>query len=381
VTSTNSWTPRIVGNASEQSEDAVGGLPADGIETVQLLDADARPVRHPSYSPQLSADQVRDAYRTMFLARRLDVEGTNLQRQGQLALWAPAKGQEAAQIGAMTALRPTDRVYPSYRELAMAMHRGLDPVAIFQIMRGITHATWDVDALNFGLFAFVVGAQTLQATGYAMGVTLDGADDVVMVCLGDGATSEGHVSEALNFAAVYNAPVIFLVQNNQYAISVPTSGQFRGAPAARAAGFGVPGIRVDGNDLFAMNAVVAEAAERARNGGGPTLIEAMTYRIGAHTTADDPTRYRSREEEELWAGRDPLVRVEHWLRDQGTPEDYFSDLSDEADELAADVRARVLELTPDGITELYDYVLAEPSAALVEEREQVVAYLATLEGR
>jgi pyruvate dehydrogenase E1 component alpha subunit len=248
-------------------------------------------------------------------------------------------------------------------------------------MRGITHATWDVDALHFGLISFVVGAQTLQATGYAMGVTLDGADEVVMVCIGDGATSEGHVSEALNFAAVYNAPVIFLVQNNQYAISVPTSGQFRGAPAARAAGFGMPGVRVDGNDLFAMNAVVAEAAARARAGGGPTLIEAMTYRIGAHTTADDPTRYRSHEEEELWADRDPLVRIERWLREQGTSEEYFSALSDEADELAADVRARILALTPAGITELYDYVLAEPSAGLVEEREQVTRYLATLEGR
>jgi 2-oxoisovalerate dehydrogenase E1 component alpha subunit len=381
VTSTNAWKPRIVGDASEHPDDAVGGTPADGIETVQLLDAEGGAVRHPTYSPQLSADEVRDAYRTMFLARRIDVEGTNLQRQGQLALWAPAKGQEAAQIGAITALRPTDMVYPSYRELAMAMHRGLDPVAILQIMRGITHATWDVDALHFGLFSFVVGAQTLQATGYAMGVTLDGADDVVLVCLGDGATSEGHVSEALNFAAVFNAPVIFLVQNNEYAISVPTSGQFRGAPAARAEGFGMPGIRVDGNDLLAVHAVVAEAAARARAGGGPTLVEAMTYRIGAHTTADDPTRYRSREEEELWAGRDPLVRIERWLRDQGTPEEYFSELATEGDELATDVRARVLTLTPDGITELYDYVLAEPSAALVEEREQVERYLATLEGR
>jgi len=381
VTATNAWTPRIVGDASEHPDDVATGSPADGIETVQLLDAEGGAVHHPTYSPQLSADEVRDAYRTMFLARRIDVEGTNLQRQGQLALWAPAKGQEAAQIGAIAALRPTDMVYPSYRELAMAMHRGLDPVAILQIMRGITHATWDVDALHFGLFSFVVGAQTLQATGYAMGVTLDGADEVVLVCLGDGATSEGHVSEALNFAAVFNAPVIFLVQNNQYAISVPNSAQFRGAPAARAIGFGMPGIRVDGNDLLAVHAVVAEAAARARAGGGPTLVEAMTYRIGAHTTADDPTRYRSREEEESWAGRDPLVRIERWLRDQGTPEEYFSDLATEGDALATDVRARVLALTPDGITDLYEHVLAAPSAALIEERGQVIAYLASLEGR
>jgi len=381
VTATNAWTPRIVGDGSEHRDDVPDGAATDGIETVQLLDTDATLLRHPSYSPQLSLDQVREAYRTMFLARRLDAEGTNLQRQGQLALWAPAIGQEAAQIGAISALRATDMVYPSYRELSMAMHRGLDPLAVFQIMRGITHATWDVAATHFGLFAFVVGAQTLQATGYAMGVTMDGADEVVLVCLGDGATSEGHVNEALNFAAVFNAPVIFLVQNNQYAISVPTAGQFRGAPAARAAGFGMPGVRVDGNDLFAVNAVVAEAAERARSGGGPTLVEAMTYRIGAHTTADDPTRYRSREEEQLWAGRDPLARTERWLREQGTPDEYFAALGAEADVLAADVRARVLALAPEPITGLYEHVLAEPSAALVEEREQLERYLADLEGR
>jgi pyruvate dehydrogenase E1 component alpha subunit len=272
-------------------------------------------------------------------------------------------------------------VYPSYRELTMALHRGLDPVSIFQIMRGISHATWDVDAHHFGLFSFVVGAQTLQATGYAMGVTLDGADEVVLVCLGDGATSEGMVNEAFNYAAVFNAPVVFLVQNNQYAISVPNGLQFRGAPAARAQGFGIPGIRVDGNDLLAVNAVVTEAAERARRGEGPTVIEAMTYRLGAHTTADDPTRYRSREEEQLWAGRDPLIRTERWLRDQGTDDAYFADLAAEGDALATDVRARVLALEPVGITDLYEHVLAEPSPALAEEREQVTAYLANLEGR
>jgi 2-oxoisovalerate dehydrogenase E1 component alpha subunit len=381
VTAPNAWTPRIVGPDSQRLDEPTPDEQDDGIETVQLLDAEANAHRHPTYSPQLSADQVRDAYRTMFLARRLDTEGTNLQRQGQLALWAPAKGQEAAQIGAIAALRPTDMVYPSYRELAMVMHRGLDPLAVFQIMRGITHATWDVEAHRLGVFAFVVGAQTLQAVGYGMGITLDGADEVVLVCLGDGATSEGHVSEALNFAAVFHAPVIFLVQNNKYAISVPTAQQFRGAPAARAGGFGMPGVRVDGNDLFAVHAVVAEAVSRARAGEGPTLVEAMTYRIGAHTTADDPTRYRTREEEDVWGARDPLVRTERWLRDQGTTDDYFADLVAEGDALATDLRARVLALEPQGITDLYVHVLAEPSAALAEEREQVTAYLAGLEGR
>ena len=379
MTATNTWTPRLVGDPSGHLDDVAA--PTDGIATVRLLAEDGTTLDDPTYSPLLDADAVREAFRIMYLARRIDTEGTNLQRQGQLALWAPAMGQEAAQIGAITALRPTDMVYPSYRELSMAMHRGLDPVSIFQIMRGISHATWDVDAFNFGLISFVVGAQTLQATGYAMAVTLDGADEVVLACLGDGATSEGMVNEAFNYAAVFNAPVIFLVQNNQYAISVPNSLQFRGAPAARAAGFGMPGIRVDGNDLLAVNAVVAEAAERARTGEGPTLIEAMTYRLGAHTTADDPTRYRSREEEALWAGRDPLTRTERWLRDQGTPDAYFDELTAEADALATDVRARVLALEPVGITDLYEHVLAELSPALVEERDQVRAYLASLEGR
>ena len=379
MTATNTWTPRLVGEGSGHPDDVAP--PTDGIETVRLLAEDGSTTSHPTYSPLLSPDAVRDAYRIMYLARRIDTEGTNLQRQGQLALWAPAMGQEAAQVGAISALRGDDRVYPSYRELSMAMHRGLDPVQIFQIMRGISHAGWDVDALNFGLFSFVVGAQTLQATGYSMGVTLDGADEVVLVCLGDGATSEGMVNEAFNFAAVFKAPVIFLVQNNQYAISVPNSLQFRGSPAARAAGFGMPGIRVDGNDLLAVNAVVAEAAERARRGEGPTLVEAMTYRLGAHTTADDPTRYRSREEEALWAGRDPLTRTERWLRDQGTPDAYFDDLAAEGDAFATDVRARVLALEPVGITDLYEHVLAEVPPALAEERAQVTAYLASLEGR
>lgn len=373
MTATNVWTPTAV------TED-VRSEP-DGFETVQLLAEDGTPRHHPSYSPQLSADEVRDAYRTMFLARRLDMEGTNLQRQGQLSLWAPAMGQEAAQIGAISALRTDDMVYPSYRELSMGMHRGLDPLAVFQVMRGISHAAWDTQAHHFGLFAFVIGAQTVQATGYAMGVALDGADEAVLACLGDGATSEGHTSEALNFAAVFNAPVIFLVQNNQWAISVPNSKQFRAAPAQRAAGFGIPSVRVDGNDLFAMHAVTRAAADRVRTGGGPVLIEAMTYRLGAHTTADDPSRYRTREEEQLWAGRDPLLRTERWLRDAGTPESYFSDLGAEADALAADVRSRVLALTPPTITDLYEHVLAELPPSLAEERELLAAYLASLEGR
>lgn len=355
--------------------------PAADLSAVRLLTPDGERVSDPVYASSLDDDAIRQGYREMLLARRIDTEATNLQRQGQLSLWAPMLGQEGAQIGAVHALRDTDLIYPSYREIAMAMARGLDPVEILRVFRGVSHIGWDIDEYRFGLYNFVVGAQTLQATGHAMGIALDGADEVVLCCLGDGATSEGHVSEALNFAAVFEAPVVFFVQNNQWAISVPNARQFKASPAQRAVGFGITGVRVDGNDLLAVQAVVSAAVERARGGDGPQLVEAYTYRLGAHTTADDPTRYRSREEEQAWAEQDPLLRVERWLRAAHTPESFFATLADEADAVAADVRARALALEGPVITDLYDQVLAEPSAALIDEREQVQRYLSALEGR
>ncbi len=348
---------------------------------VQLLTPEGERVACPEYVSALDDEAIRRAYREMVRSRRVDAEAVNLQRQGQLALWASMLGQEAAQVGAVHALRPSDRVYPSYRETAMAMARGLDPVEVLQTFRGVSHICWDVDAYGFALYNFVVGAQALQATGYAMGVSLDGADDVVLCCLGDGSTSEGHVSEALNFAAVFAAPVVFFVQNNQWAISVPNERQFKAPPVQRAAGFGIPGVRVDGNDLLAVHAVVGTAVERARSGGGPQLVEAFTYRLGAHTTADDPTRYRTREEEQAWAERDPLLRVERYLRSAETPQRFFDDLAAEASALAADVRARALALPAPTITDLYQHVLAELPAVLADERDQVQRYLSALEGR
>ncbi len=368
----------IAGDVQPQAATSI----VPGPDMVQLLDPDGRPVTHPTYTASLSDDDARTAYTQMLLARRLDDEGTHLQRQGQLALWPPMKGQEAAQVGAVQALRNTDMVYPSYRELAMALARGLDPVSIFQTFRGVAHMSWDVSAHHFALYAFVVGAQTLQATGHAMGIGLDGADEVVLCCLGDGATSEGHVNEALNYAAVFNAPVVFLVQNNQWAISVPTSKQFKAPLTQRAEGFGIPAVRVDGNDLLAVHAVIRRAADEARTQGGPRFVEAVTYRLGAHTTADDPTRYRTREEESEWSGRDPLARVERYLREHlGAGDDFFTEAGAQADALAADVRQRVLALPSPEITDLYDHVLAAPSAGMREEREQVRAYLSSLEGR
>jgi 2-oxoisovalerate dehydrogenase E1 component alpha subunit len=352
--------------------------PNRDVPWVRLLSPDGERVEHADYDSDLDADALRAMYRDMALGRRIDLEGTNLQRQGQLCLWPPLTGQEAAQVGAVHALRKTDFIYPSYRELAMAMARGLDPMAVFRMFRGVEHTSWDVHEHRFGLYSIVVGAQTVQAVGYGMAVNLDGADDVVLCCLGDGGSSEGHVSEALNYAAVFNAPVVFLVQNNQWAISVPTSNQFKGPLYKRAEGFGFPGVRVDGNDVLAVRAVTEEAVERARAGGGPTLIEAFTFRVGAHTTADDPSRYREKVEDEFWLARDPLARLEAHLRKHAdTGDDFFEQVKADGDALAADVRRQVVALPEPVLTDLYADVYAEMPPTLAAEKAAMESYLSS----
>jgi pyruvate dehydrogenase E1 component alpha subunit len=345
---------------------------------VRLLSPEGERVQNPDYDSDLDPEALRAMYRDMALGRRIDLEGTNLQRQGQLCLWPPLTGQEAAQVGAVHALRDTDFIYPSYRELAMGMARGLDPMAVFRMFRGVEHTSWDVHEHHFGLYSIVVGAQTVQAVGYGMAVNLDGADDVVLCCLGDGGSSEGHVSEALNYAAVFNAPVVFLVQNNQWAISVPTSNQYKGPLYKRAEGFGFPGVRVDGNDVLAVRAVTEAAVERARAGGGPTLIEAFTFRVGAHTTADDPSRYREKVEEEFWLARDPLTRLEAHLRKHAdTADEFFEQVKAEGDALAADIRREVRALPEPVLTDLYADVYAEMPPGLAAEKAAMENYLSS----
>lgn len=356
----------------DAAEESAGHGP---VPMVSLLDLDGNRVTHPDYESALSDEQILAAYRDLVMARRLDIEGTNLQRQGQLALWAPCRGQEAAQVGASYGIGDHDFVFPSYREHGMALALGLDPMKLLRLFRGTDHGSWDTAAHRFGLYTLVVGAQTLHAVGYAMGIQRDEADEAVLVCFGDGATSQGDVNEAFNFAAVNNAPVVFFLQNNQWAISEPNSRQTAVPLYQRAAGFGFPGIRVDGNDILAVQAVVAEAMDRARAGGGPTLIEAFTFRMGAHTTSDDPKRYRTSAQEDYWAVRDPLTRVENYLRAQGVLDDEVaSELTAEADAMAARVRVETLALPEPEITEFYQHVLAEMSPTAIAERAQMRAH-------
>jgi len=303
-----------------------------------------------------------------------------LQRQGELGIWASLLGQEAAQVGSGRALGPRDMAFPTYREHGVAWCRGVDPAKLLELYRGVSHGGWDPKEHNFHLYTIVIGAQTLHATGYAMGIQRDGAvgedGEAAIVYFGDGATSQGDVNEAFIWASVTNAPVVFFCQNNQWAISEPLDRQTKIPLYRRAAGFGFPGLRVDGNDVFACLAVTRQAMQAAREGQGPTLIEAFTYRMGAHTTTDDPTRYRLSAELESWKLKDPIERVKQYLiRSEMVEESFFAGIAAEADESGRRVRKACLEMPDPDPQTIFANVYATPSALLEEERQQLAAYL------
>jgi len=361
-------------------------------EPIQLLAPDGRRREHPGLDhPHLSGDELRALYRDLVLVRRLDTEATALQRQGELGLWASLLGQEAAQVGAGRAMAAADVGFPTYREHGVAWCRGVDPLALLGLFRGTTTGGWDPSETGFHLYAIVIGSQTLHATGYAMGITLDAARAVrngspapepaaAVAFLGDGATSQGDVSEAFVWAASMAAPVVFFCQNNQWAISEPVSRQSRIPLARRASGFGFPGYRVDGNDVLAVLAVTRRALADAREGRGPSLIEAVTYRMGAHTTSDDPTRYREAAELELWRRRDPVERMRLLLeREDLVDPAWLSALDEESEALAVHLREGCRALPDPDPEQMFNQVYAEQTAELRDQQEAYAAYLATLE--
>ncbi|KRC61500.1 pyruvate dehydrogenase (acetyl-transferring) E1 component subunit alpha [Agromyces sp. Root81] len=350
--------------------------------TVQLLtpEGDLRPSPEAeAYLPLVEAltdVELQRFYRDMAVSRRIDVAGANLQRQGQLALWVPSHGQEAAQVGSAHAARPQDHLFPSYREHIVGMIRGLDLVRVMALLRGATLGGWNPEENgNFHLYTLVLASQTLHATGYAMGLQFDGAtatgdpetDAAVLVYYGDGSTSQGDASEALVFASSYQTPQVFFIQNNQWAISVPVARQSRSPLSLRGGGFGMPGVRVDGNDVLASYAVTRQSLEEARAGDGPSLIEAVTYRMGAHTTADDPTKYRTDDEVAYWEARDPITRYRTWLEGRGASASFFTDVEAEANDIAADLRRRALELPAPTREAIFEHVYSEPHPLMVEQ--------------
>jgi 2-oxoisovalerate dehydrogenase E1 component alpha subunit len=353
---------------------------AQAPQLVQLLTPEGERVDHPDYSIDLSVDELRGLYRDLALVRRVDAEATALQRQGELGIWASLLGQEAAQVGSGRALAADDYAFPTYREHGVAWCRGVDPLNLLGLFRGVNHGGWDPNEKNFHLYTIVIGAQTLHATGYAMGMQKDGAESAVIAYFGDGATSQGDVNEAFIYASVFNAPVVFFCQNNQWAISEPIEKQSRIPLYQRALGFGFPGIRVDGNDVLAVLAVTRAALQHAREGSGPTLVEAYTYRMGAHTTSDDPTRYRLTNELESWKLKDPIERMKAYLSRNGMADQaYFDEIEAEADKLAAHVREGCLSMPDPAPMSLFDHVYADQHPLMDEEREQFARYLDTFE--
>ncbi|MGW3942344.1 thiamine pyrophosphate-dependent dehydrogenase E1 component subunit alpha [Streptomyces phaeochromogenes] len=372
----------------KQATPTAGADPVDG--PIQLLSPEG--VLEPDSRLELPpAIDLLALYRDMALVRRLDAEAIALQRQGELGLWPSLRGQEAAQVGAAYALAEQDMVFPTYREHGVAWCRGLDPVSLLGLFRGSTLGGWNPYERRFGLYTLVIGAQTLHAVGYGMGLVRDDVvgsgddtrDTAVLVFLGDGALSEGETNEAFLWAAAQNLPVVFFCQNNQWAISAPYSVQSRVPVAQRAAGFGFPGVSVDGNDVLACLAATREALARARSGGGPTLIEAVTYRINAHTTADDATRYRPSAETDEWAAKDPLERLRLHLTASGgvgdtggVGEEYFADIERREQELAEHLRAGCRALPVPDHASSFENTYADMPAELKRQLAEHSEYLA-----
>ncbi|HEU4808943.1 MAG TPA: thiamine pyrophosphate-dependent enzyme [Homoserinimonas sp.] len=309
-------------------------------------------------------------YRRMVIARRWDVQVSALTRQGRLATYPSALGQEASEIGAVLAMEETDWLFPTYRDSISVMTRGVAPGEILRAFRGDWHCAYNPHEHRTMPQSTPLATQALHAVGLGTAAKLRKDPIAALTFVGDGATSEGDTHEAFNFAGVWQAPVVFLVQNNQFAISVPISKQTRArALSDRAIGYGIPGYYVDGNDAAAVYAVVSAAMQRARSGGGPSIVECLTYRIEAHTNSDDPTRYRGKEEVDAWKGRDPIERLEKYLLSEEIlcQEDRDS-IAAEGEELAAATRDAMNEEAVVDPMELFANVYGAPRSSLAEQR-------------
>jgi pyruvate dehydrogenase E1 component alpha subunit len=333
-------------------------------------------------APDIDDDQLAAMHRTMLLSRRLDDRMLVLQRQGRIGTFGPARGQEAAQVGCAAAMRRTDWLVPSYRETTFALWRGTPISGLLLYIAGFNEGGAIPQEQNDLPIAIPVGTQMLQAVGIGYALARERADAAVVTCFGDGATSQGDFHEAMNFAAVFGAPVVFFCQNNQYAISVPREKQTRSRTIVqKAMGYGMRGVQVDGNDVLAVHAAAKDALERARRDHEPTLIEAVTYRLGVHTTADDPTKYRDEEEVEAWRAHDPLPRVQELLRERGRLDD--DSLEREEAEVAERIEAAWTQAQDEIETlrgrpaHMFEHVFAERPYALERQRR---AFLGEEEG-
>lgn len=339
-------------------------VPAAGTvegEPLRYLAPDGTCAPRSEWAEPVADDTLLDMFRWMTITRRVDREMINLQRQGQIGVYPSCMGQEAAQVGTAFAMAQQDWVFPQYRELGLMLVRGVSQADSAHLWRGTWALGYDPFAHNVAPISIPIGTHALHATGYSVAARLDGTDVVAVACFGDGATSTGDVHAAMTFAGVMRAPVVFLVQNNRYAISVPLELQ-TAAPtiAHKAVGYGIAGARVDGNDVIASYVVAKQAIERARSGGGPTLLEALTYRLEAHTTSDDSTRYRDPDEVARAALEDPLVRFEKFLRAEELLDAAAVDLmSAEAEDRALEVRESIYDAPHGDPLEVFEHVYVD----------------------
>jgi pyruvate dehydrogenase E1 component alpha subunit len=348
------------------------------VQYLSILDEDGH--LDPELDPKIPEELLLRLHRSMLLARRFDERMLNLQRQGRIGTFGPIKGQEASQLGAVAVLQSDDWMVPSFREAAAEVWRGKSLESFLRYFAGYDEGGAVEPGRNDLPIAIPVGSQTLHAVGIGYGIQYRKQSQVVMTFFGDGATSEGDFHEAMNFASVFQLPVVFVCQNNHWAISIPRSRQTRSQTLAqKALAYGMPGIQVDGNDILAVYTAAREAVEHARSGGGPTMIECVTYRVAMHTTADDPKRYRSDEEVELWLRRDPIVRFQKYLKDKRLVDD--DTIAALEQEIQAEIQAAVdrAEATIQQKTDplaMFDHHFAELPAHLIEQRQELGRELA-----
>lgn len=328
--------------------------------------------------PDFTDDQLMYLYKTMLYTRVIDDKALSYQRQGRMLTYAPNTGQEATQIGSAFALEKGDWLVPAFRELGAWLVKGVPLKDIYLYWYGNEWGSY-IEDVNILPISIPIASQLQHATGIGMANNIKGEKDVVLAVVGDGGTSEGDFHEALNFAAVFKAPVIFLIQNNQYAISTRRVIQSMSKNLAqKAIAYNMPGILVDGNDIFAMYNATKEAVDRARNGEGPTLIEAYTYRLGAHTTSDDPTKYRENQEVEEWLKKDPLLRFKLYLQEKGLLTDEWEEKTKK--ELEEEVMATFESIENKSDTEIEDIFKYHYETMPPQLEEQLNDYKAFLEG-
>jgi len=350
----------------------------DPLKKKQLMILDAKGnIVKPDLEPKIDKEELLKMYKTMTLGRIADIKAMQYQRQGRMLTYAPNKGQEAAQVGAMAALEEQDWLAPAFRELNAMLYRGVTLEQIYLYWYGNEWGSHFDEGVKVLPIDVIIGSQINHAAGLAYASKILKKNEVALATIGDGGTSHGEFYEGMNFAATFDVPLVVVIQNNQYAISTPRSKATRAATLAqKAVAFGIPGIQVDGNDVLAMYVATKAAVEHARSGKGPVLIEAYTYRLGPHTTSDDPTIYRSNEEVAEWELKDPLIRFKKYLIDKG----YWTEAEDKKNEednleYVGTTFKKVEQSGSSELEDIFKYTYAEMTPQLTEQLEAYKKYI------